>query len=73
MTCTFDVLDTSTTGDAPVTVTFSSRAPTRISTLIVVVKFVGSSSSSRTNMLNPGRAKVTLYRPGRRSAIVNCP
>ena len=41
------------TGDSPVTVTVSSRIPTRISMLIVAVKSVGSSRPSRTNALNP--------------------
>ena len=72
-TCTRAVLDTSTTGDAPVTVTVSSRTPTRISTLIVAVKSVGSSMPSRTNVLKPASVNVTRYTPGRRSTIVNWP
>ena len=46
-TCCCVALFTSTTGDAPVTVTLSSSAPTRSSALIVAVKFAGSSIPSR--------------------------
>ena len=38
------MFDTSTIGDAPVTVTDSSSEPTRMSALIVEVKFAGSST-----------------------------
>ena len=43
-TCDLVVLCTSTVGDAPVTVSVSSSAPTFRSALTVIVKFDGSSS-----------------------------
>jgi hypothetical protein len=70
-TWTRAVLETSTTGDSPVTVTVSSSVPIRISTSIVAVKSVGSSSPSRLNVLNPDSVNVTVYAPGRKSTIVN--
>ena len=51
---------TSTTGDAPDTVTDSSSAPTFISPLIVAVKPAGSSTPSRLTVLKPSSEKVTL-------------
>ena len=46
-TCVFTLVWTSTTGEAPDTVTDSSSAPTFISALMVAVKFDGSSRPSR--------------------------
>ena len=50
---------TSTTGDAPVTVTVSSSVPTRMSALMLATNVPLSSMPSRRTVLNPGRAKVT--------------
>ena len=50
---------TSTSGLAPVTVTVSSSAPTRISTFTVAVKPLVNSMPSRLTVLNPASAKVT--------------
>ena len=50
----------SSTGAAPVTVTDSSRAPTRISAFTVAVKLAGSSSPSCLYVLNPGSVNVTV-------------
>jgi hypothetical protein len=50
---------TSTIGLAPVTVTFSETAPTRISALIGAVKFASSRIPSRTIVLKPVNVKVT--------------
>ena len=63
------VLCTSTTGDAPDTVTVSSMPPTRICALIGAVKSDSSTMPSRTKVLKPGSVNVTLYVPGRRSSI----
>ena len=70
MTCTFDVFCTSTTGDAPDTVTVSSSAPTFISALIGTVTLAGTITSARLNVLNPGRVNVTANVPGLRSMMV---
>jgi hypothetical protein len=51
---------TSTTGDAPVTVIVSSRAPTPSSALRVAVNSDGSCRPSRRNVLNPVSEKVTV-------------
>ncbi len=56
---------TSTTGLAPVTVMVSSRLPTRISASTLAVNPAASRIPSRTTVVNPSRAKVTLYSPGR--------
>src|SRR5215831_5358162 len=58
---------TSTTGEAPVTVTFSATWPIFISTLIGAVKFVSSTMSVRRTVANPVSVNVTVYVPGRRS------
>ncbi len=58
-TCVWTALWTSTIGDWADTVTDSSRAPTRISALMVEVKLVGSSTFSRRNVWKPGSVKVT--------------
>src|SRR5436190_14169756 len=63
------VFCTSTTGDSPVTVTVSSRAPTFISIGIVIVAEPASSMPSRLTELNPGSVNVTVYVPGRRSTM----
>src|SRR6185503_8310985 len=68
-TCCCVALFTSTTGEAPVTVTVSSSAPTRNSPLMVAVKLAGSSIPSRWKTLKPGSVNVTVYNPGRRSMI----
>jgi len=60
---------TSTTGAVPVTVMVSSTVPTRISPFTVAVNAVVSSTPSRLKVLNPGRVKVTVYVPGRKSTI----
>src|SRR4029077_15567471 len=60
---------TSTTGDAPDTVTVSSSAPTRRSAFTVAVKLAGSSMPSRLTVLNPGSVKTMVYTPGRKSTI----
>ncbi len=72
-TCCVTACCTSTTGDAPDTVTVSSSAPTRSSALTGAVKFAGSSTPSRFTVENPGSVKVTVYVPGRRSRILYCP
>jgi hypothetical protein len=53
---TFDV---STSGDSPVTVIVSSRAPTCISALTFAVKPAGSWMPSRLKVLKPASVKVT--------------
>jgi hypothetical protein len=54
----------STTGEAPVTVTFSCRAAMPIATLIVAVKFAVSFTPSRVIVENPGGSNVSLHSPG---------
>ena len=49
----------STSGLAPVTVTVSSSAPTRISVLTVAVKPLVNSMPSRLTLLNPVSVNVT--------------
>src|SRR5436305_502628 len=63
----------SMSGLSPVTVTVSSTAPTRSSTLTAAVKSLVSSIPSRFTVLNPGSVNVTVYVPGRRSMILYCP
>ena len=63
------VFCTSTTGDAPVTVTVSSMAPTRISIGIVAVCVPDSSTASRLTVANPGSVKVNAYVPDFRSMM----
>ena len=63
----------STTGDSPVTVTVSSRAPTFMSALTGAVNPVVSSMPSRLMMLKPANVNVTVYRPGLRSTILYWP
>ena len=58
-TCCCVALFTSTTGDAPVTVTVSSSEPTFISAVTVAVKSAGSSMPSRLIVLKPGSVNVT--------------
>ena len=50
----------STVGAAPVTVTVSVTAPTRMSAFTVAVKDAVSSMPSRLTVLNPVSVKVTL-------------
>ena len=64
--CTFW---TSTTGDAPVTVTVSSIVPTRRSAFTVAVNPVVNSIPFRLSVLNPVKVKTTVYVPGRRSTM----
>ena len=52
-TCCLALLWTSTTGDAPETVTLSCSVPTVRSMLTVATKFAASSKPSRTCVLNP--------------------
>ena len=59
-TCCLTFCDTSTTGDAPETVTDSCSVPTPNSMLIVAVKFDCSSMPSRVTVLNPGSVKVSV-------------
>ena len=59
-TCVRDACCTSTTGAAPDTVTDSCSVPTFRSPFTVAVKFDGSSSPSRTTVLNPVSEKVTV-------------
>ena len=59
----------STTGDSPVTVIVSSSPPTLSSAFTVAVNDVVNSMPSRLNVLKPGKVKVTVYGPGRRSTI----
>lgn len=59
-TSTFALLDMSTTGEAPVTVTDSSRAPTSRFALNVAVKSVRSSTPSNRAVLKPGSENVTV-------------
>src|SRR5262249_44776928 len=63
----------STTGDAEVTTTVSSSAPTFRSALTLAVNCAVSSTASRFTVENPGRLNVTAYTPGRRSTILYCP
>ena len=60
---------TSTTGVSPETVIVSSNVPTFSSAFTVAVNAVVSSRPSRLNVLKPGRVKVTVYSPGRKSTI----
>ena len=59
-TCDFAAVWTSTTGDAPVTVSVSSSDPTLSSPLIVIVKFDGSSSASRFTVAKPVSMNVSV-------------
>ena len=56
----FAVEVTSTTGDAPVTVIVSSRAPTPSSAFSVAVNSDGRMTPSRLNVLKPVSVNVTL-------------
>ena len=58
-TCVCTAVVTSTTGASPVTVIDSSRAPTRMSALMVAVNSEGSSMPSRLSVENPVSVKVT--------------
>ena len=58
-TCCLVLLCTSTTGDAPETVTDSCSVPTPSSMLIVAVK-LPSSSISRVTVLKPGSVNVSV-------------
>ena len=60
---------TSTTGDAPVTVTVSATVPTRRSAFTVAVNPEVNSIPSRLTGLKPVKAKETVYEPGRRSTM----
>ena len=51
---------TSTTGEAPDTVTLSCSVPTARSTLMVATKFAASSTPSRICVLNPVSEKVRV-------------
>ena len=53
-------LCTSTIGLSPVTVTVSSRDPTRSSAFTVATNSADSSSASRCTVLKPVKVKVTL-------------
>ena len=59
ITCERCACCTSTSGASPDTVMVSSRAPTSISTSIVIAKLAGSASSSRMTVEKPGRVNVT--------------
>jgi hypothetical protein len=59
MTCAFVALWTSTTGEAPDTVTVSSSPPTFISAFTVAVKSVGNRISSRLTVEKPVSENVT--------------
>src|SRR5207237_2146903 len=63
------VFCTSTTGDAPVTVTVSCTAPTLRSNGIVSVTEPVTSMPSRRIVANPGSDTVIEYVPGRRSTM----
>ena len=52
-------LETSTIGLSPVTVTVSSRPPTRMSASTVAVKLPVSTMPSRFRLANPGSVNVT--------------
>src|SRR6185503_15076920 len=58
-----------TTGEAPETVIVSSREPTPSSALRVAVNSDGRTRPSRLNVLKPVSVNVTVYVPGRRSAM----
>ena len=73
MTACEDVLWTSTSGAAPVTVSDSSRPPTVRSAFTVAVNPPGRSIPSRLNVLKPASVKVTEYVPGRRSMMLYRP
>jgi hypothetical protein len=53
------VVCVSTTGDAPVTVTVSSSAPTRMSALIAITPAPDTCTSSRRTDVKPARLNVT--------------
>ncbi len=59
-TCCLTFCCTSTTGDAPETVTDSCSVPTLNSTLMVAVKLDCSSIAARVMVLKPGRVKVRV-------------
>ena len=69
MTVSRRVFCTSTTGESPVTVTVSSRAPTFNSTGMVSVAEPVSSMPSRLTVENPGSVNVSVYVPGLRSTM----
>ena len=60
----------STTGDSPLTVTVSSSEPTFNSAFTVAVNPVVNAIPSRLTVPKPGKEKVTVYMPGRRSTIL---
>jgi len=72
-TICFLVLAVSTRGVSPVTVIVSSTAPTFMSALTVAVNVPVSSTPSRLTVLKPVSANVTVYAPGLKSWIRNCP
>ena len=63
----------STIGDAPVTVSVSSSAPTRRSAFTVITPEPETSTPSRFTVLKPASVNVTLYVPGSRSVMRYCP
>src|SRR5688572_17494711 len=60
---------TSTTGDAPDTVTDSCSAPTLSAPSMVAVKPDGKLTPSRITFEKPSKVNVTVYTPGRKSTI----
>src|SRR5437667_54140 len=63
----------STIGDAPVTVTVSLSAPTRISAFNGTVTFDATRIPSRLTLANPSSVNVTTYWPGRSSTMLYRP
>jgi hypothetical protein len=61
---------TSTTGEAPETVTVSCRLPTRRSAFTCASNVPLSTIPSRLMLLNPVSENVTVYVPGRRSTML---
>ena len=60
---------TSTTGDAPVTVTVSSTEPTARAAFTVAANDPWRRIPSRLTVRKPGSVNVTVYSPGRRSTM----
>ena len=61
---------TSTTGVSPDTVMVSSTDPTDITASSGMATSAPRMSWSRTRVPKPGRVKVTVYSPGRRSMML---
>ena len=66
------VVETSTTGDAPLTVTVSCRVPTPSSTSTRAVRATCTTMPSRFSGAKPASSKVTVVGAGRQARTGSC-